>query len=194
MSTKRLWFNRAAILVIGLALISYSAVLAVESMTAKSQKTIERGKYLVLLGGCNDCHSPKVFTQMGPKPDTTRLLSGAPAAGKVPQIPGGVLAQDKWGFLGSNDMTTWVGPWGVSFAANLTPDKKTGLGNIDAATFIKAMRTGKHFGVGRDILPPMPWPSLAQVGDDDLNAIFAYLQSLPPVTNRVPDPMPPAMK
>jgi len=151
---------------------------------------LERGRYLVETGVCNDCHSPKVFTANGPVPDTTRALSGYPANVKIPPFPGGILGPNKWGTAGSPDFTAWAGPWGISFAANLTPDS-TGLGNWTADMFIQAMRTGKHAGVGRPILPPMPWYNFGKRSDEDLRAMFAYLQSLKPVHNVVPQPVPP---
>lgn len=152
---------------------------------------VAHGKYLVNLGGCNDCHSPKIFTRMGPMPDTTRLLSGHPADSKLNKIDT-TVTDSKWVYT-SMDNTTWVGPWGVSFTANLTPDGPTGTGNWTADIFIKAMRTGKHMGFGRNLLPPMPWQGIGQLKDDDLKAIFAYLHSLPPIKNQVPDPIPPNM-
>ena len=152
---------------------------------------VEHGQYLVNLGGCNDCHSPKVYTAMGPVPDTTRLLSGQPAGAPIPAVPAGVLSPDGWAVLTNSHFSAWAGPWGVSFAANLTPDS-TGLLGWTPDLFIAALRTGKHAGVGRPILPPMPWPNFAKLTDDDLRAIYAYLQSLPPVSNRVPAPIPPA--
>ena len=157
----------------------------------KLKAMIERGKYLVNLGGCNDCHSPKVFTPMGPVPDTSRLLSGSPATFKLPEVPNGVIAPDKWGALTNNDFTVWAGPWGVSFTRNLTPDVATGIGSWTEEIFIKALRTGKDMGEGRDILPPMPWPNIGQSTDADLKAIFAYLKSLKPIENAVPDPIAP---
>lgn len=93
--------------------------------------------------------------------------------------------------LTTNDNTTWAGPWGVSFAANLTPDKETGLGYWKAETFIAALRTGKHQGTGRNILPPMPWPGIGQMTDTDLEAVFAYLKTLKPIKNAVPVPLSP---
>jgi hypothetical protein len=102
-----------------------------------------------------------------------------------------MLGPGKWGAVASNDFTAWAGPWGVSFATNLTPDKDTGVGNWTAEMFVKTIRTGKHLGVGRDLLPPMPWPDFARMTDADLEAIFAYLQSLKPIKNRVPAPLPP---
>lgn len=153
---------------------------------------VARGKMLVAVGGCNDCHSPKVFTAMGPVPDTTRLLSGHPANEKIPEIPPNVLGPTKWGALTTGDLTAWVGPWGVSYPANLTPDQASGLGKWTSAMFIKALRTGKHMGEGRQILPPMPWEGFAQMSDSDLNAVFAYLRTLKPIQNTVPDPVPPS--
>jgi mono/diheme cytochrome c family protein len=151
---------------------------------------VARGQYLVEFGQCHDCHSPKVFTADGPIPDSTRLLSGHPADAKLPAIPIGVLGPDRWGFLGSPDLTAFVGPWGVSFTANLTPDP-TGLGSWTVEQFIQTMRTGKHLGVGRPILPPMPWHYVGKLTDEDLRAVFAYLRTLKPVSNAVPAPVPP---
>lgn len=86
-------------------------------------------------------------------------------------------------------MTAWAGPWGVSYAANLTPDQNTGMGIWTEDMFIKAMRAGKHMGYGREILPPMPWQASSNLTDEDLKAIFAYLRSVPPISNRVPGPL-----
>lgn len=157
----------------------------------KNQELIRRGEYLVSYGGCNDCHTPKLSTPKGPEPDPNKLLSGHPSTAILPEIPPGIIGPEKWGALTNNDLTVWVGPWGVSFAANLTPDKRTGLGSWTEEMFIKTMRTGKHLGVGREILPPMPWFSLAALTDKDLKAIFAYLKSIKPIENAVPQPIPP---
>jgi hypothetical protein len=151
-----------------------------------------RRRFSSRLGGCNDCHSPKVMTAMGPVPDTTRLLSGHPADEKLPPMPSGVIGPDKWGALTNNSLTAWYGPWGVSFAFNLTPDTVTGIGAWTESAFIKALRTGKHMGAGRPILPPMPWPGIGSLNDDDLGAIFAYPRSLKPIQNQVPLPIPPS--
>ncbi|MDH4043372.1 MAG: cytochrome c [Gemmatimonadota bacterium] len=152
---------------------------------------VERGEYLTVAGHCNDCHTPKLFTATGPVLDTTRLMAGHPAGDAVPPIPAGVIGPTAWGGLLSNDLTAWAGPWGVSFAANLTPDA-TGLAGWTAEIFTAAMRTGKHAGVGRPILPPMPWELTGRLTDDDLRALFAYLQTLRPVANTVRAPIPPA--
>jgi mono/diheme cytochrome c family protein len=152
---------------------------------------VKRGEYLVNFGGCNDCHTPKTMTPKGPEPDMTRALSGHPSATQVPPVPADALGPGKWMAVTNGDLSAWGGPWGVSFAANLTPDKRTGLGDWTVDQFIRTMRTGKHLGVGRDILPPMPWFSLAVLTDADLRAIFAYLRSIKPIENQVPAPIPP---
>jgi hypothetical protein len=108
----------------------------------------------------------------------------------VPEVPEGVLRPDGWFALTNAHLTAWAGPWGVSFAANLTPSP-SGLGKWTVDDFIKAMRTGKHVGASRPILPPMPWFNLQPLTDRDLRAIFAYLRSLKPIDNQVPQPMPP---
>jgi hypothetical protein len=85
--------------------------------------------------------------------------------------------------------TAWAGPWGTSFTANLTPDSETGLGQWTEQQFIDTLRTGRHQGRGREILPPMPWPAFKNFNDADLKAIFAYLKTIPPIKNKVPDPV-----
>jgi len=156
-----------------------------------AQTPVERGKYLTVVGGCNDCHTPKKFGPNGPEADMARELSGHPADDKLPPIPKGILGPKGWGAVTNNHLTAWVGPWGVSFAMNLTPDKVTGMGIWTPDMFVNAMRQGKHMGSGRPILPPMPWNWYRNLTDEDLQAIFAYLQTLPPVNNQVPDPIPP---
>jgi mono/diheme cytochrome c family protein len=157
----------------------------------QAQNPIERGKYLVTVGGCHDCHTPKTFTAAGPVLDESKLLSGHPASEKVPSIPKGIIAPDQWGALVGNHLTIWAGPWGVSFSRNLTPDTATGLGSWTEEMFIKTIREGKHQGEGRPLLPPMPWQMYAQMTDEDLKATWAFLRSIPAVNNPVPEPLPP---
>lgn len=154
------------------------------------EEMVKRGEYLVNFGGCNDCHSPKVFTDMGPMPDTTRLLSGHQQGLTLPRIDTSLVGQGKW-YLGTNDLTAWVGPWGISFAANLTPDDKTGIGLWTEEMFVRSMRNGIHLGAGRPLLPPMPFIGLAGLKDEDLKSVFAYLKSIKPINNLVPEPVPP---
>jgi mono/diheme cytochrome c family protein len=157
-----------------------------EKKEMTQEELIQKGEYLVNIGGCNDCHTPKVFNEMGMMEDTTRLLSGHPQDMPLQEFDKNIVEPGKW-YLVNSHLTAWVGPWGVSFARNLTPDGPTGLGNWTEEIFIKAMRTGKTMGAGRPILPPMPWFNLAKLPDEDLKAIFAYLKSLKPVKNQVPD-------
>jgi len=149
---------------------------------------IERGRYLVTVLACNDCHTPMKMGPHGPEPDMSRMLSGHPESLKMPAAP--KLAQP-WMWAGAVTNTAFAGPWGVSYAINLTPDPNTGLGIWTEDMFLKALRTGRHMGTSRPILPPMPWMWLKQASDSDLKAMFAYLRSIKPIVNHVPDPQPP---
>ena len=150
---------------------------------------ILRGQYLVNTGACGDCHTPLTMGKNGPEPDLRRLLSGHPEALAMPPVP--KLPAGPWLVVSSATNTAWAGPWGVSFAANLTPDFKTGLGTWTLRQFTDTMRLGKHLGVGREVLPPMPTPAYKNFNDADLEAIYGYLRSIPSVKNRVPQPVPP---
>jgi mono/diheme cytochrome c family protein len=162
-----------------------------EATTMSKEDMIKRGDYIVTTGVCNDCHSPKVFTPQGePLPDSTKLLSGHQAGSQLPPLETKSLKPGNWISM-SPDLTTFIGPWGVSYAANLTPDSATGIGAWNETTFINTLRSGKHLGNGRNILPPMPWQFISKLTDDDLKSVFAYLQSLPAVNNRVPAPLSP---
>lgn len=160
-----------------------------EKKVLSEKEMIERGKYLVTAGGCHDCHSPKVFGPQGPKIDETKILSGHPAEMQLAEFDPAILEPGKY-ILFTQDVTAAIGPWGASFAANLTPDNETGIGTWQPEMFINALRTGKHLGAGRPILPPMPWETVGKLTDEDLKAIFAYLKSIPPIKNKVPDPKP----
>jgi len=162
--------------------------------TASSKEQIKRGENLVNFGGCNDCHSPKLMTPKGPQPDPARLLSGYPANAPLPPPPpAGTIGPNpnQWAAVTNGDFTAWLGPWGVSYAANLTPDTATGIGGWTVDQFIETMRTGKHLGVSRPVLPPMPVDNIAVLSDRDLKAMFAYLKSIKAIKNQVPPPTPP---
>lgn len=154
------------------------------------EEKIARGKYLVTAGSCHDCHSPKIMTPQGPIVDTSRALSGSPSATVIRDVDPQLVQPGMW-YLFVQDLTAAVGPWGASFSANLTPDNETGIGSWQEEMFINALRTGKHLGVGRPIMPPMPWEFIGKFSDEDLKAIFAYLKSLKPVKNKVPENIPP---
>jgi hypothetical protein len=145
---------------------------------------IERGRYLVSVIGCNDCHTPLKMGAKGPEPDMTRFLSGHPEQmGALPASK----PQGPWLWSGAATNTAFAGPWGISYAVNLTPDRNTGLGIWTEEMFAAAMRTGQHMGTSRDILPPMPWPALRNATDEDLRSIYAFLRSIKPLVNHVPD-------
>ena len=164
------------------------AYLARGSALAESSP-VERGRYLVNAIGCADCHSPKILGPQGPVPDERRFLAGHPEGSALP--PGPSLGSGPWMAVASWDLTAWSGPWGVSYAFNLTPDENTGIGSWSEETFVKALRTGRHMGVSRPILPPMPWWAFRNLTDDDLSAIYAFLRTIPAIRNRVPEPLPP---
>jgi mono/diheme cytochrome c family protein len=152
-----------------------AAALAGSSARAEAQAQVERGRYLVGITGCHDCHSPKV---KGMEPDMARALSGRPSTTPLP-----TAAKEE--VHSSLDLTAWQGPWGFSVASNLTPDTATGLGaRYNEASFIATMRTGKKPN-GTPIMPPMPSDVYKNMTDDDLKAIFAYLRTLKPIRNAV---------
>jgi len=159
-----------------LVLGTTAAILVTTALTAQStSRRIERGRYIVSIAACNDCHTPKVDAQG--TFDTSRLLSGRPATTPPPAQGSEIRA--------SLDLTAWSGPWGNSYAANLTSDKETGLGGrYTEESFIKTIRTGKK-PEGEQLAPPMPWPVYRNMTDEDLKSVFAYLQTLKPVRNFV---------
>jgi len=154
------------------------------------ESQIKWGEHLVLIGGCNDCHTPKKMTNRGPILDSALWLSGHPS--EMPLIDINRKEIEAKGLSVTLDLTEWVGPWGVSFAANLTPDG-TGIGNWDVEQFILCLREGKAKGIpgSRSLLPPMPWEMIRHMTDDELKAVFAYLKSIKPINNLVPQPIPP---
>jgi hypothetical protein len=157
------------------------------------ESNMEWGQHLVTIGGCHDCHSPKIMTPHGPEIDSSRLLSGHPA--DMPDIDVNRKEMEAKGLFLSNDLTSWVGPWGISYTANLTSDA-SGIGAWQESQFIYAIRNGKLKGLpnGRPLLPPMPWQMIRHMTDDELKAVFAYLQSTVPIKNVVPAPKPPVGK
>ena len=148
------------------------------------------GGHLVQIIGCNDCHTPKKMTPQGPVPDMSLMLSGHPSNRPAPDV--NRKEMESKGLAVTNDLTAWVGPWGISYAANLTPDG-TGIGNWDYPQFERAIREGKFMGSenGRQLLPPMPWQEFSNMTDGELRAIFAYLKSIKPIHNLVPAAQPP---
>jgi mono/diheme cytochrome c family protein len=167
----------------------HASTSALADPAVKKTAQVERGRYIVSTAGCHDCHTPWTMGPNGPAPDMTRALSGHPAALVMPPAP---KVAEPWGMVGAVTNTAYAGPWGVSFTANLTPDKDTGLGDWTERDFVATIRTGKRMGNGRDVLPPMPIPVYNNLTDADLAAVYAYLRTIPAVKNRVPEARPPA--
>lgn len=161
-----------------------------KNITTRAEDIVKRGEYLVKIMGCNDCHTPKAMGAQGPELIVEKMLSGYPADRPVAKFTDKMIKQGFAQFY--PDLTAAAGPWGVSFAANLTPDE-TGIGNWTEEQFKKALTQGKWKGMdnGRMLLPPMPWQNYTTMADDDIKAVFAYLKSIKPVKNLVPQPVTP---
>jgi len=154
------------------------------------------GESLVKNSGCNDCHTPKKMGPNGPENDMSLMLSGHPAQQPASDFDAKEAA--KKGLIVTQTFTSWTGPWGVTYAVNLTSDS-TGIGAWKEEQFVKALKEKKWMGLDatRPLMPPMSMMPATEMSDDELKAIFAYLKTTPPVKNIVPEaallpPPPPA--
>lgn len=156
---------------------------------APKEDPAQRGEYLSNILGCDDCHTPKIMTPQGPAPDMTRRFMGHPAEEPFEVSDLKKPINERFLAVFNAGLTAAAGPWGISYAANITPDD-TGIGSWTEAQFIKAIREGKSKGMDgtRPILPPMPWPGYAKMTDDDLKALFAFMKTMKPIKNVVPQP------
>lgn len=190
-----------------LGVVSFLALLALATgifaakhaeakrLSFSMRASIAHGKYLVDAIGCGDCHTPWRWDEKlhEPVPETKLLFSGSPEGTKPPVGTANPPEQ-----VDNFFSKTYKGGWGVSFGANITPDKETGIGSWSFADFKRAMHDGKyksqwsHKGDGRPLMPPMPWEDFANLNDRDLHDIYNYLMSVPPVRNKVPEYIPPA--
>lgn len=161
-----------------------------ETKYGSYETEIAYGQHLVIIGGCNDCHTPKKLTDQGMVPDESLALSGHISAMPAPDIDRKMV--ESKGLAVTNTLTAWVGPWGISYARNLTPDS-TGIGAWSLEQFTRSLREGKLGGLaeGRRMLPPMPWQDIGQMTDDEISAVYAYLKSIKPIHNVVPNAQPP---
>jgi mono/diheme cytochrome c family protein len=139
-----------------------AAVIFGAAGASAADPQVERGKYLVTIASCNDCHTPGYF--LG-KPDFSRTLAGSDVGFTIPGL-------------------------GAFVGRNLTPDKETGLGNWTDDQIVSAITAGIRPD-GRRLAPVMPWKGLSHLSSDDAYAIVAYLRSLPPIKNAVPGPFGP---
>ncbi len=185
-------------LLLASALLGMTALLSCSNLSgnennnstpdSKPAVSVQRGEYLVNTIGCDDCHSPKRMGAHGPELIPELRLSGFPEKGQLPEINQSSI-QKGW-VLMSPDLTATAGPWGITYAANITSDE-TGIGNWKEENFVKAIREGVSKGLtgNRPILPPMPWANFSKLSDDDLKSIYAYLKTVKPVHNIVPQPV-----
>ena len=146
---------------------------------------IKRGDYLVTTMGCDDCHSSKIMGPRGPEIDLEHRFGVHLSTLPLGKIDPNVL-KEGWILFGMAQTATF-GPWGLSYAANISSDD-TGIGKWTEQQFFIALRKGKFKGMenSRPLLPPMPWQGFAKLNDTDIKAIFAYLKSTKPVNNLVP--------
>jgi len=149
------------------------------------ESQLKWGEHLVTICGCNDCHTPKKMGPKGPENDMSLMLSGHPA--QMPPADFDRMEAAKRGLIVTQTFTSWTGPWGTTFAANLTSDS-TGIGNWTEAQFLKALKEKKWMGLDntRPLMPPMSEMPVNLMSDDELKAVFAYLKSTPPVKNVFP--------
>ncbi|MBK9566852.1 MAG: diheme cytochrome c-553 [Saprospiraceae bacterium] len=192
MTTKFIQITFSFALMVTLVQCNQQKAKNTNNQTVISQDSlIKKGAYLVTILGCNDCHSPKRMSAHGPELIPEMMLSGYQSTNQLPPMPTDAL-KNGWSLF-YPDLTAAVGPWGVSFAGNLTPDE-TGIGSWSLEQFKIAITKGKMKGLedGRPLLPPMPWQNYAYMMDEDVAAIYAYLRSVPPVKNVVPANIPPS--
>ncbi len=180
MRKKHVFITIAFLFVCAVVIFAISSVESQEDM-------VKRGKYLVdAVAACGYCHTPRA----GVDYDPNMYLAGHPSDSRGPRynvnMMQQLMEQDIFMFT-STKLSAFSGPFGTSFASNLTPDKLTGLGEWTEKMFIDAMRTGKHQGNpdNRSIFPPMPTKHYAQMTDADLKAIWAYLRTIKPIKNDV---------
>lgn len=156
------------------------------------ESQVKWGEHLVTIGGCNDCHTPKKMTPMGPVDDSTLLLSGHPESLPAPNVDR--KATESKGLVVTSDFTAWIGPWGITYSANLTPDD-SGTGKWTESQFLYAIKNSVSKGLAgsRPLMPPMSMMPVKHMTDDELKAIFAYLRTVKPIKNNSVQPTPPAL-
>jgi mono/diheme cytochrome c family protein len=150
-----------------LAAAGAAAIVAAATLLPKAhaESPVERGKYLVNVAGCNDCHTPGFFFG---KPDMTRYLGGSDVGFEIPGL-------------------------GVFNGRNITPDKETGIGAWTDEQVATAITTGKRPD-GRQLAPIMNYAAFTYLTKEDVAAVVAYLRSIPAVNNKVPGPFKPGEK
>ncbi len=174
-SRRALVFVSLLVTVLGVTAATAATDTASLGGPAAGGDRVTRGKWLVEVLGCSDCHTPKL--PQG-RLDPDYLFAGHKANDPYPEWRDSLFTRG-YGMLVSTSGTAFAGPWGVTFARNLTPDKLTGIGGWDEDAFINVLREGT-------LKPPMPATAYGKLSDEDLKSIFAYLMTLKPVNNLVP--------
>ena len=153
---------------------------------------VQWGEHIVTIAGCNDCHTPKKMTPMGPVNDTSLMLSGHPENAPAPDVDRKMV--ESKGLVVSQDFTSWVGPWGITYTANLTPDP-SGTGNWTEDQFVYALKNliSKGLPSSRHLLPPMSMMPVTEMTEDEIRAIYAYLRTIKPIKNNSVQPTPPVL-
>lgn len=144
--------------------------------SAQQDSPVARGEYLATIAGCTSCHTPDRAEFQNPQTLTFEQIStiafdGHQAVDSAKLLAGG-RAFD-------------LGPAGVVFSRNITPDEETGIGSWTDEQIKLAIRTGASAD-GSVLFPVMPYHVYNGMADEDLNAIVAYLRSVPAVKNEVP--------
>src|SRR5208282_4768558 len=142
-----------------------TALGSLPSSASADDAQIARGRYLVVIAGCSDCHTPGAL--LG-KPDMNRYLGGSDVGFAIPGA-------------------------GIFVGQNITPNKETGIGSWTSDQIVTSLRTGKT-PEGRDLFPVMPWPALSHLTDEDAQAIAAFLRSIPAVDHKNAGPIGPNEK
>jgi mono/diheme cytochrome c family protein len=149
-----------------IAFVAAVAVVAASLLPrAHAESQIDRGKYLVVLASCNDCHTPGFF--LG-NPDMSKYLGGSDVAFEIPGL-------------------------GAFAGRNITADKETGIGTWTSEQIATAITAGRRPD-GRQLAPIMPYHAYSYMTKDDVAAVVAFLQSLPAVRHEVTGPFKPGDK
>ena len=169
-------------------------IFAYTNLSAQDQgdgvDEIEKGRIITEIFGCVDCHSPKIMEGEFLVNDPDKLFSGHPQDNVLPMFPPDIIGPDKWRGLFTDGMTAWGGPWGISYSANLTPDKKTGIGKLTEENFVSILNIGIHSNMNRKLMQPMPWKEISELEDEDIKAVYKYLRTVKPIKNKVPESVP----
>jgi mono/diheme cytochrome c family protein len=187
--------STSAIMLVAVAFISTQCTDEKKEDTSEVKPTVAQygaydsqvkwGEHLVKVGGCNDCHTPKKMGPNGIELDMSLMLSGHPA--QMPPVDFDPKEAAKKNLIVTQTFTSWTGPWGTTYAPNLTSDS-TGIGNWKEEQFVKCLHEKKWMGLDntRPLMPPMSLMPVTEMSEDELKAIFAYLKTTPAIKNVAP--------